>query len=468
MTSGDSLKLERLMNQIVDGGLSDAEELQLETLLHDNSTARDRYLRFMMLHADLMWDYGAAASLVNNESPAMSADQPRDASQSASLSRWTRSWLSGWLSPWLAITVGLVMVGPTGWLISQFVRQDINAVPMARVSPTLIITLEAMQGTAEWSVGGKKWQLSSGSEQRLAAGTLRLDGDGSSCQLRFDDGTRITVSGDAEAEFAQDSQKRLYLRRGSLTADVTRQPDGQPCVIETPTARVEVIGTVFTLVTDSEQTALNVERGVVRMQRLVDGHEVEVLDQRRAIASLDATVEMQSVRVGAPPDSWRQTFNQPPPAICKGTWLAADGEQPNRVRGVPYVASRGKSGKPIVHHGITARSGVETHLVTLHSDSLLRVRYRLTGEAQLRIMLGTNQPGGSFGGNFEVKRSSQPETLDVDGWRTLTVPLSEFQPLLKRFPRPLDGSQVSLLIIDSHEHDVSLEVCEIEIRSMVP
>jgi hypothetical protein len=83
-------------------------------------------------------------------------------------------------------------------------------------------------------------------------------------------------------------------------------------------------------------------------------------------------------------------------------------------------------------------------------------------------MLGTNQPGGSFGGNFEVKRSSQQQTLDADGWRTLTVPLSEFQPLMKRFPGPLDGSHVSLLMINSHERDVGLEVCEIEIRSQVP
>lgn len=467
MTSDDSLKLERLMNQVVDGGLSDSEELQLETLLHDNSTARDRYLRFMMLHADLLWDHGAAASLIDNESRTTSADQPRDVSQSVSLSQRNQPWLSGWLSPRLAVSMALVMVALTAWLVSQFVRQDRN-ISMARVSAALIITLEAIQGTAEWSDGPQKWQLSSGSEQRLSAGTLRLDGDGSSCQLRFDDGTRITVSGDAEAEFAQDSQKRLYLRRGSLTADVTRQPDGQPCVIETPTARVEVIGTVFTLVANSEQTALNVERGAVRMQRLVDGHEVEVLDQRRAIASLDATAEMQSVRVGPPPDSWRQNFDQPPPAICKGTWLAADGEQPSRVRGVPCVTSRRKSGKPIVHHGITARSGVETHLVTLHPDSVLRVRYRLTNEAPLRIMLGTNKPGGSFGGNFEVKRNSQQETLDSDGWRTLTVPLSEFQPLVKRYPRPLDGSQVSLLMINSHEHDVGLEVCEIEIRSTAP
>jgi hypothetical protein len=468
MTSGDSLKLEQLMNQVVDGGLSDADELRLETLLRDDSTARDRYLRFMMLHADLLWDHGAAASLIDHESRVTSADQPRDVPQAVSVSLLTPPWLSVWLSPWLAVTMGLVMVGLTGWLVAQFVRKDSKPVSMTRVSAALIITLEAIQGTAEWSDGAKKWQLSSDSEQRLAAGTLRLDGDGTSCQLRFDDGTRITVSGDAEAEFAQDSQKRLYLRRGSLTADVARQPDGQPCVIDTPTARIEVIGTVFTLVTDSEQTALNVERGAVRMQRLVDGYEVEVLDQRRAIASLDATAEMQSIRVGTPPDSWRQTFDQPPPAICKGTWLAADGEQPNRVRGVPCVAGRRKSGTPIVHHGITARSGVATRLVTLHPDSVLRVRYRLTGEAPLRIMLGTNQPGGSFGGNFEVKRSSQQETLDAEGWRTLTVPLSDFQPLLKRFPRPLDGSQVSLLMINSHEHDVGLEVCEIEIHSMVP
>ncbi len=458
MTSIDSVELERLINQIVDSELSDVDETRLEALLRDDVAARDRYLRFMMLHADLLWDHGAAASLASAQSQSVPAVQPLASPRS--------KWSIAWLSPWPTVAMWLLMLGMAGGLVSMRMQREKGAVSVALEPSKMIVTLDAIHGAAEWSDGATIQHLSTGSEQRLAAGALLLEGDDSSAQLRFDDGTRVTVSGGAEVEFSQDLQKRLRLRRGSLTADVTRQPEGHPLVIETPTARVEVIGTVFSLVADSEQTALNVEQGAVRMLRLVDGQQVEVQDQRRAVASLNASAEMQVVRAGVPPDVWRQTFDQPPPAVCKGAWIARDGEQPNRVCAVPCVASRKISGVPVVHHGITARSGVETNLVTLHAGSVLRVRYRLMGEAPLRIMLGTNQPGGSFAGNFEVKRSSRTGVVDADGWRTLTVPLSEFRPLMKRFPMPQDGSQVSLIMVNSHEHDVGLEVCELGIHPM--
>jgi len=457
----DFTELDRLLNRLVDGGLSAADETQLDAWLRDDAAARDWYRRFMLLHADLQWDHGVSVGLVSHEKAAVTAAAVSVLSREPT--RWMWSSFAKPAAMWLA--VGLLVVG---LLLSWRLRGDRQMLVAPAPAPS-IMTLDAIQGTADWRDGTTTLRLVDGSEsRRLAAGTLFLEGDDSSCQLRFEDGTRVTVSGNAEAVFEQDSQKRLRLRRGSLSADVARQPEGCPLVIETPTARVEVIGTLFTLVADGEQTALDVERGSVRLQRLVDGRQVEVHDQRRAVASLDASAEMQAVQIGIPPAAWRQTFDQPPPSICKGTWIAGEGEQPSRVRGVPCVARRKTSGEPIVHHGITARSGVETQLVTLQADSVLRVRYRLTGEAPLRIMLGTNHPGGSFAGNFEVKLGSQTGMVDADGWRTLTVPLSGFQSLIKRFPKPQDGSQVSLVMFNSHEHDVGLEVCEIEICPRSP
>ncbi len=97
-----------------------------------------------------------------------------------------------------------------------------------------------------------------------------------------------------------------------MTFEVQPQPANAPLIVETPTARVEVLGTVFTLAAESDTTRINVAEGRVRLKRLVDGETVEVSQQQSCVASLDARNDLNpEVRV-EPKVGWQHRFSEPP------------------------------------------------------------------------------------------------------------------------------------------------------------
>ena len=49
-------ELDRLLNELVDGTLSEVDEQRLAEILRADALARGQYRRFMALHADLHWD----------------------------------------------------------------------------------------------------------------------------------------------------------------------------------------------------------------------------------------------------------------------------------------------------------------------------------------------------------------------------------------------------------------------------
>ena len=82
--------------------------------------------------------------------------------------------------------------------------------------------------------------LESGSE--LPAGTVQIESASGSAQLRFDDGTLVTLEGESELAISDSRQgKWLQLRSGRLSADVAAQPADAPLRITTPTAEAEVL-----------------------------------------------------------------------------------------------------------------------------------------------------------------------------------------------------------------------------------
>ncbi|MEZ6067139.1 MAG: FecR domain-containing protein [Planctomycetaceae bacterium] len=289
-------ELDRLLNASVDGELSDSDESTLQALLRDDAAARRRYLQFMQLHAELHWDHGAAASLLVTPEHEPSEFRRED--------RNARFRIGGWML--LAVAMGTLAAG---WLMAvAYFHVEGQTSPAS----TPIARLELTHGTVSFqSTHGESLDLS-GRGQTLPAGSLLLEGE-SAAQWRFLDGTLITVSGDAEVTFSDDGQKLLRVRHGILTAEVEPQPSGVPLVVETPTARVEVLGTVFTLATESDQTRINVVEGRVRLKRLVDGETVEVPSEHSCVASLDARGELQPKVPDRPAIGWQHRFAEPPP-----------------------------------------------------------------------------------------------------------------------------------------------------------
>jgi hypothetical protein len=110
-----------------------------------------------------------------------------------------------------------------------------------------------------------------------AAGAVTLHGaDGSS--LVLDAGARLAIEAGTDGT-------RLRLERGELEADIARQPAHRMVVLTTALARVEVIGTRFTLAAAPTRTRLDLEHGVVRLTRLSDGAALEMhADQTATVA----------------------------------------------------------------------------------------------------------------------------------------------------------------------------------------
>jgi len=108
-----------------------------------------------------------------------------------------------------------------------------------------------------------------------APGTRLMDGDrlvaAARCAVRFADGSQLTLLTGELVLAALAPDKRIELGSGSLAAEVASQALGARLLITTPQARVEVIGTAFTLKVGDGVTDIDVTSGAVRFTRLADG-----------------------------------------------------------------------------------------------------------------------------------------------------------------------------------------------------
>ncbi|MCA9155553.1 MAG: FecR domain-containing protein [Planctomycetales bacterium] len=481
--SRDLAELETLLNALADDQLDEVGQRRLNDMLRADASLRQQYLAWMQLHADLHWDYAAAASADDESREERIGSHGSDSKASLPLSTPAEAGRTGVSRPRLSprnsnpVTTKNerllrgVLVGVAVLLLAIGISS--RSTPVRREAKD-IVTLAAASGAVTWSHPGEETRAGLTAGAELPAGTLVVEGEAASAQLRFADGTRLTLSGDAELSFTDGKQKQLVLRRGLLAAQVERQPPIRPLVVRTPTAEVRVVGTVFSVSADQDGTELMVESGRVRMRRLADGKEVELTDRQSAVATFDTAEPMKPARPAPPPPQWTQDFREPPPPNCKGHWQPARDGQAAMVTAVPCIAGRDADDRPVIHYGITARAAptAASHgLVTLTPTSRLRVRYRVASDSNVRIMLGLQKPNGGFGGNFqvwlaadEVSRllTTEPSTSDAS-WQSLDIPIAEFEPLIDHIPRPPNNAQVSLVFVATTSIEAGLEVAELSI-----
>jgi hypothetical protein len=92
------------------------------------------------------------------------------------------------------------------------------------------------------------------------AGAAKFSYAGEATTLELTKDTRLKLSGDAQG-------KRVALDRGAVHAEVAPQPAGQPFKLLTAHGEASVLGTRFTLAAMDDFTRLDVEKGVVKLQR---------------------------------------------------------------------------------------------------------------------------------------------------------------------------------------------------------
>lgn len=133
-------------------------------------------------------------------------------------------------------------------------------------------------------------ELASGPIRLKSGDTIRADAS-SSTTVKFADGTILHLEPGTEISFqpvgnpAHAGGKQFQLVRGSLAADVAKQPAGLPLLIQTPHALVTVVGTEFDLTVATNQTALEVTRGLVKLAGAGDAPPVSVSAGEFAVAS---------------------------------------------------------------------------------------------------------------------------------------------------------------------------------------
>ena len=246
-------------------------------------------------------------------------------------------------------------------------------------------------------------QLASGMVIPKPGDTIRVDGAGSGTItfadgtiLHLEPGTEIVFQPVANANPPRPGGKQFKLISGSLSADVAMQPPGLPLLIQTPHALVTVVGTEFDLDVVTNQTALEVTHGLVKMTGSSETNPVSVAAGEFAVASPKRAT--QSGHLARHPYLWpfssASVWNRPLGSGAKflpvpGKSFLADGPLENAMR-----SRRPFLGSP--------------------SDPLRRIW--VNGEARTDVRLAEkNLPGTNLNGSLVLLQQGRRYALELSG-----------------------------------------------------
>ncbi len=325
-----------------------------------------------------------------------------------------------------------------------------------------MIEVIAVRGAAVWIEGEKRVPLVAGT--RLPAGTIETENETATAEVQLSDGSHFTLNGSAEAVFTEVGSKQVTLKRGKVTAFVAKQSPGRPLQVRTPTANVEVLGTVFSLDVAPQRTSLSVAEGRVRLRRLVDGREVEVAAEQQVAASLVASDALAPEGLKTPPSQWSLPLTSPPDRVT-GSWVPSGAAAPAHLAAVPIVVQQKGDGSVYVHHGVIVHSASNSPadaFASLTPDSALSVRLRMRKGSAIQLMIATRRPDGGFAGNFELSKR-HPQIVPGSDWHTLQVPIRDFVPIHPERAQVAAGNIANVVIVTTVHESVGLEVAEISI-----
>jgi hypothetical protein len=171
--------------------------------------------------------------------------------------------------------------------------------PTPRETVAIMATLDTLHGDV--AVQTDAGRAAAKAELGLIPGQEIHTGRSSFAVIKITDGTRITLSADASLRLTSDLKagagRGFHLSRGSLRADVAKQPAGAPMIFATPTAEARVLGTELVLFAGSEATRLEVRTGKVRLTRKDDGAFADVAAGQAAVASKTGAFTAKPARI---------------------------------------------------------------------------------------------------------------------------------------------------------------------------
>ena len=123
----------------------------------------------------------------------------------------------------------------------------------------------------------------------LPRAELATIGPKSRAVLRYPDGTSVEIGPDSVVrDFAEGEGrgKTFFVAKGTVTAEVKKQPQDRPMVVTTLTSEAKVLGTTLRVRVDEKgATRLDVLEGKVRLTRLSDSKGVEVITGHYAVTA---------------------------------------------------------------------------------------------------------------------------------------------------------------------------------------
>jgi ferric-dicitrate binding protein FerR (iron transport regulator) len=436
-------ELDTLLARLVDEELSATDTKRLNEILSDNPAARDQYHAYMDVHEALQEqfsipDFTALDKVVTPE-PEPSYRRP------------------------ILAMAALVMIG---FFINFLVREPAQppvAGKRAEVEP--IAKVRSLSGSLIYTGdrGIVRKDLKEGDS--LEGGTIEGMTPDAWFELEFFDGSIVMISGNSMLTFSDDGQKKLRLKEGGFSANVNPQPKDKPMLVSTRTALFEVMGTRFSVDTESTAATLRVSEGRVRATRLSDNLSVEVPAKHRVVASQDHELTPERL-----PDSisiWESRLERGAKG-GNGDWVPAQGGEPAHLRAIPYTidAKIDAQQRTIYTIGMSA-SRKDSPPVILKPGSRIRVQGKMDTPHAIWFGVTLRSADGDFAGHFQIieppERFQPGETFDV----TLNPEEYHLDPSLKKWAAGLAkkpfGLKVGSVWCHSLWDSVGLQVSKMEI-----
>lgn len=371
--------LAELIELVLQGTASGQQERELQARLLASAEDRRTYLHRLNLHSALRRQFAFDAEEETPEE--LVATHRNRLSDRGRRGPGTR--LVTWRWAVAAAVAAAVLIAAVHF------RRPSAERPIAKVT--------GLSGSLQWTGAGGRVLDEIAVGKELPGGTIEGMTPGSWFELEFTDGSTVTLSGDSMLTFSEDGQKKLRLKRGSLSADVKPQPADKPMLIRTRSAMLEVLGTRFDVEAGLAATTLNVSTGTVRIRRLSDDNAVVVGAQQRVVAA--AGRDMVPVPVPESVSRWRSRLELGP-LHTFGQWSPGRNKTPARLRAIPYTTSWGKT----IHAAACGVSRGDSPPVTLQPDSRFRVRGRIASAHPVFFGVTVRRLNGEFAGKFQIVR----------------------------------------------------------------
>ncbi|MCR9292431.1 MAG: FecR domain-containing protein [bacterium] len=334
------------------------------------------------------------------------------------------------------------------------------------VIPDSIAQITGLSGSMIWTGdrGQIRREVKVGTE--LAGGTIEGLSPDSWFELQFNDGSQVTISGASMLTFSDDGQKRLRLREGRMSADVSPQPDGKPMVIQTRTATLTVLGTSFDVEADLPATSVSVREGNVRVTRTSDGKEIEVPANHRVIAAADQELERR--QISGIVNRWKSRINRGPDETF-GKWIAATDTHPAFLRSVAYVPeSNPNVTLYLLGLGVGSDEGTP---VQVNTESHFEIHGRMEVETDIFFGIEVVYANGDYAGKFRARCRVQRDAFG-EFVASADLPDFELDPSVAAYKDKLASSPEGLFVrgVWSFTHSESpsgLRISQVELDTSV-